>query len=187
MASPLALAEPSRVFKLMSSVSLPHLRRAAHGATGIAGVHIVEASPAHSARDGVTAAVRIAGHVAGDIAESMHVGIHRVVLGIDRVVAAPGVVGHRLGIADHEGGVPAVVDVDRERVVAAVGLAMQRRVVVAKDRDLCFGLSDGCGHGVVAAPGVRGGRKVRISDDGFDLPNWSSRMSMVSFGRCCMA
>jgi hypothetical protein len=34
---------------------------------------------------------------------------------------------------------------------------------------LCFGLSDGCGHGVVAAPGVRGGRKVRISDDGFDL------------------
>lgn len=46
---------------------------------------------------------------------------------------------------------------------------MQRRVVLAEDRDVHFRLGDGYRHGVVAAPGVRGGRKIRIAVDGFDL------------------
>ncbi len=112
MASPLTVAaavggEHADIDCVVAAVRGVH-----QGTAGIAGEQVRAAAPADRAGDVVTAAVRIARHVARDIA----IGRDRRVdgaMGIrdDGVVAAPSIVDHRLGIAHHDGGVPAAADI----------------------------------------------------------------------------
>ena len=89
------------------------------------------------------AALRVARHVPRDVAEGRDSGIDRA-MGIrdDGVIAALGVLDHRLGIAHHESGVPAAADIGEQYVVSALRVTKQHRLVIAEDREPRIELGD---------------------------------------------